>query len=625
MKHIGLSLATAVLFASLGGILKGAEAVGAAPENYWQAWEPCTIAIGNERDGFLDSVPGRRALTVTEGEAVELQMPYLAKAPDENRYFLMFTRLTADGLKGTLLESADECENWRNVPVAGGLGQNWGLCCLGHGRMIASNGFWRSEDNGRTWTHRDTGFDDPRFVGSVVGWDPPLVVPGSDGQHILDTAFWGASRGGTEVRYTPLIRESHDGGHAWTPWRGLPEFACGANEIAIAYNAKGELLAGIREENIGGVSDDHFCRLSTSISTDGGQTWAQPKVVAGNGRHHPCFATLPDGRVVLTYVVRLGYPKTDGRNTYGVEAVVSYDGGRTWDTDHRYILAKWTHDCLLKDASGDTVEVAHYYGASQSTCTLYLPESGCLITIYGTGQNRSFINEEGMPLPHQVAALKWMPMPREQYTKEKAAPPEPIPADEALAKLRATSRWAASYNAILGLPDGGWVNYYPENRVSIQDGWLVMNHRKIVTGFYRFRGLDRLVTIYRAFGLRLRVEIPQDEDDGKPNRMTLYAVLDSGPNKHSFYLTINRNANLGGNLGNIELPTEVGKPFLLEVWADPGSRRARVWVDGALVTDREYTPEPIEPEKPSTLYFGQGTRSVDGTAKLAFLQFGAVE
>ena len=102
MKHIGLSLATAVLFASLGGILKGADAVGAAPENYWQAWEPCTIAIGNERDGFLDSVPGRRALTVTEGEAVELQMPYLAKAPDENRYFLMFTRLTADGLLDVL-------------------------------------------------------------------------------------------------------------------------------------------------------------------------------------------------------------------------------------------------------------------------------------------------------------------------------------------------------------------------------------------------------------------------------------------------------------------------------------------------------------------------------------------
>ena len=129
----------ALLLAGCARVLCEETAAG-APENYWQAWEPCAIAVGNERDGFLDSVPGRRALTVTTGEAVELQMPYLAKAPDEDRYFLMFTRLTADGLKGTLLESTDECESWRTVPLAGNLGQNWGLCCLGHGRDDALAG-----------------------------------------------------------------------------------------------------------------------------------------------------------------------------------------------------------------------------------------------------------------------------------------------------------------------------------------------------------------------------------------------------------------------------------------------------------------------------------------------------
>ena len=57
------------------------------------------------------------------------------------------------------------------------------------------------------------------------------------------------------------------------------------------------------------------------------------------------------------------------------------------------------------------------------------------------------------------------------------------------------------------------------------------------------------------------------------------------PDPYRVELIIDRNANLVGPLGQYELPTENGKPFLLEVWGDPRSRRLRVWVDGALVAE----------------------------------------
>ena len=593
--------------------------------NYWQPWEPCAIAVGNERDGFLDSVPGRRALTSPEGEGRELIMPYLSKVPEENRHLLIFTRLTDAGRRATLLESTDECETWRAVPMEGDLGMAWGMACVGNGVVVACDGAVRSEDNGRTWTREGLyqHVKTARFPSMICGWDPPLVVKGSGGRHLIGTGYYTRNYYYSEAKVNPVIRESHDAGRTWTPWRGLPEFP-GVSEVTLAYNAKGEILAGLREDEIGGCPDDHYSRLSTSVSTDGGQTWAEPKVVAGNGRHHPSFAVLPDGRVVMSYVVRMGYPKTDGRHTYGIEAVVSYDDGRTWDTDHRYVLAKWTNDCVLTDSQGNRVAMPHFYGAPQNTSTHYLSESGCLITFYGTGQNRSYTDEQGNHLPHQVGAVKWMPMPREQYTTEKAAPPEPIAADEALAKLRANTGWAVSYNALTGLPDGGWVNNYADGCASVADGWLTLEHTHNRAGYYPFRGLDRLVTIYGAFGLRARLEVPEGGED-KPHRLIFYAVINNGWDRHSVELIIDRDANLVGPLGLYKLPTENGKPFLLEVWGDPRSRRLRVWVDGALVADREYTPQSMPPETPSTFYFGSGSRSVGGTIKLAFLQFGAIE
>jgi len=54
------------------------------------------------------------------------------------------------------------------------------------------------------------------------------------------------------------------------------------------------------------------------------------------GRHHPSLVLMPDGDIVMTYVVRKGgyVDSKDGFPQFGVEAIVSHDHGRTWDLDH---------------------------------------------------------------------------------------------------------------------------------------------------------------------------------------------------------------------------------------------------------------------------------------------------
>ena len=98
----------------------------------------------------------------------------------------------------------------------------------------------------------------------------------------------------------------------------------------------------------------------------------------------------------MTYVVRLGYPKTpDGSPQFGVEAVMSSDNGQTWDLNHRYVLATWAGN----------VKVGHYYVCSvQSTSTVLLPD-GTILTAFGTGFTNTETKGESVKL--EAVLVKW--------------------------------------------------------------------------------------------------------------------------------------------------------------------------------------------------------------------------
>ena len=604
------------------------ETAAAAPEPpVWEEWRTEKIPVGNERDGFMDSIEVRRTYTNPASGNAVAAMPYLAQVPGEKRLLLMMAR--GIPMKCKVVESTDEGENWGEPYTPGNvdwLSTCWGLVCCGNGVMFMDDGAYRSTDNGKTWTWRGLN-PDPRFGKVLVGWDPPLVFPGSDGKHLLGTSYDNRNFEAQENKVTPLFRESFDAGETWSEWRAFTEFP-GASEVHIIANAKGELIAAMRRDPMPAPADDQASRLEYSFSTDGGKTWAPPKVVAGNGRHHPSMALLPDGRIAMTYVVRTGYPDTDGKYTYGIEAVLSHDDGHTWDTAHRYLLARWTQECLVKDLKGNRmVHVQKFYGAPQSTSTVYLPESNTLLTAYGTAENIA-IKQDAYVYPRQVALVRWMPL--DTYSTEKAPLPPPTPADAMLARLRGNSYWSVNYDARMGLPDAGWINRYPQGPVYIRqtaDGaWLHMDHRGSVEGTYSMRGIDHLERVCGPVALRMRLNIAPEAEEGKNERLTLVGNVGSGPDKYGLMLFFDAAADLcGGSFGTVDLPVQPGTPFLLEAYFEPASQMARLWIDGKLVKEAQVVPGSVPAENPTVFWFGYGTPRVGGIVELAMMQFGEVK
>lgn len=105
---------------------------------------------------------------------------------------------------------------------------------------------------------------------------------------------------------------------------------------------------------------------------------------------------MPDHDLVMSYVVRLGYPDTpEGIPRYGIEAVVSHDDGRTWDLDRRYVLDRWDGDWL--DRPRGLVRLR----APNETYTVLLPDGG-LITAFGTGYRVDADNT-----PREIKLVRW--------------------------------------------------------------------------------------------------------------------------------------------------------------------------------------------------------------------------
>jgi len=78
----------------------------------------------------------------------------------------------------------------------------------------------------------------------------------------------------------------------------------------------------------GDESGDH---MILARSRDGGRTWTGFEPLTGYSEVHAQLTVLPDGRLLCTYAQR--------HLPYGIYAMVSPDGGRTWDPRRRVRLA----------------------------------------------------------------------------------------------------------------------------------------------------------------------------------------------------------------------------------------------------------------------------------------------
>ena len=142
-----------------------------------------------------------------------------------------------------------------------------------------------------------------------------------------------------------VIRKYDTASHTWGDPSFLPA-SWYSNEGAITQANNGDLVAVLRSSRpdipLPGVPmpSDHWTGLICAISKNNGLTWSRPSVELLYGHVHQSLLPLPDGRILMTYAARIG--ELDGRDYNGIEAVVSYDHGRTWDWKRRYILFRGT-------------------------------------------------------------------------------------------------------------------------------------------------------------------------------------------------------------------------------------------------------------------------------------------
>ena len=180
----------------------------------------------------------------------------------------------------------------------------------------------RSNDAGRTWTRREVEL--PR-AGWTLGLprhvtlhDGTILLPlrqrsrdARSGQVLIARVTPGGADAGDRLRVYPVPRDL--------------EGAVGS-EAALAAVGRDRVLALIRADGTRGGSG----HLLASWSEDGGRCWTLPVATDIWGRP-PHLLPLADGRLLCTY----GHQ----RAPLGVQAVVSADGGETWDTAHRVVVA----------------------------------------------------------------------------------------------------------------------------------------------------------------------------------------------------------------------------------------------------------------------------------------------
>ncbi len=369
-------------------------------------WQDHTVQLLNGPSGPIPVAA--KIQIVSESWKRVVAVPYIVSMPEKQRLLML---VGCDyPHHPEVLHSDDGGSTWsapRRVVADGTPVDGLGTCLtyLGEGEVLflAGDHRWVSRDYGETWT-----------AGAVVAptvdgkpwytWDPLWAdrdpVSGAV-TRLIETGYtWHRAPEVAKDHQQGYLRFSGDRGATWTESIKVPAWE-EVSEVALVRAANGDLVAACRTDippSKSGEWIDHFEGLGISISRDDGQTWSAVEKLYDYGRHHPSFVLLPDGRLLMTYVVRKGYVDTaEGYPQFGVEAILSADHGRTWDLDHRYILHAWR---------GNRLGENKWWASCQATSTVLLPD-GSILTAFGTGYRSEPDAAGANPSPRDAGLLRW--------------------------------------------------------------------------------------------------------------------------------------------------------------------------------------------------------------------------
>jgi hypothetical protein len=206
--------------------------------------------------------------------------------------------------------------------------------------------FVRSDRGGRTWSPKTPLGAEPLTTWAAL-YGRIVALP--DGTALMP--LYGAMPGET-TSWSALLR-SRDNGRTWDR---LSLIARDVNEVSLLPMPDGRLLAFMRYDVGRGVG------VWQCESADGGRKWSAPREITRPHQHPADACLLASGHVLLTYGNRIG--------ELAVGAVLSRDGGRTWDWDRRVVLARDTMTLRGK-----------HWGDCGYPSTVQL-EDGTIVTMY---------------------------------------------------------------------------------------------------------------------------------------------------------------------------------------------------------------------------------------------------
>ena len=353
-------------------------------------WKPHSIKRWTGAADQVDQLPAKLQIVSKTWNRIAA-VPYIVFMPEKNRLAMLI--VCDSPHHAFLLFSDDHGATWTEPKRASPDMDNWGvgLAYLGDGRLMfttVSNIAWFSDDYGQTWSRSSP------LPGPAHMWDPPLVDRDRNTGQVVRILSTGYSQNSQA-----FMRTSTDMGQTWGGNVRVPQWSA-FNEVALVRAANGDIVAACRSklaEKFHGKID-HYEGLGYSRSKDNGQTWSEVKTLYEYGRHHPSMVVLPNEDIVMTYVVRLGYPDdAAGFRQFGIEAIVSHDHGASWDMDRRYVLHTW---------SANRKDRRAWWASSQATSTLQLPD-GQLLTAFGTGYRSPSDVKARVYSPRDIGLIKW--------------------------------------------------------------------------------------------------------------------------------------------------------------------------------------------------------------------------